>query len=108
VYVGAPSESHSANTYFSHSMAFGGGGVALSLPLAAALAETLDVCIDRYTKLYGSDDRLHACITELGVPLSREHGFHQVSSLLLIVLRALKHKPADRSSEPVSIPYARS
>ncbi|PQP94796.1 uncharacterized protein Pyn_20473 [Prunus yedoensis var. nudiflora] len=26
VYVGSPSESHSANTYFSHSMAFGGGG----------------------------------------------------------------------------------
>ncbi|KAK3156920.1 hypothetical protein QOZ80_2AG0113820 [Eleusine coracana subsp. coracana] len=77
VYVGAPSESHSANTYFSHSMAFGGGGVALSLPLAAALAETLDVCIERYPRLYGSDDRLHACITELGVPLSREYGFHQ-------------------------------
>uniref|UniRef100_A0A0D3HFM6 Uncharacterized protein n=1 Tax=Oryza barthii TaxID=65489 RepID=A0A0D3HFM6_9ORYZ len=77
VYVGAPSESHSANTYFSHSMAFGGGGVALSLPLATALARTLDVCIERYPKLYGSDDRLHACITELGVPLSREYGFHQ-------------------------------
>ncbi|XP_062200264.1 uncharacterized protein LOC133902952 [Phragmites australis] len=77
VYVGAPSESHSANTYFSHSMAFGGGGVALSFPLAAALARTLDVCIERYPRLYGSDDRLHACITELGVPLSREYGFHQ-------------------------------
>ncbi|KAL6906514.1 hypothetical protein ACP4OV_004115 [Aristida adscensionis] len=77
VYVGAPSESHSANTYFSHSMAFGGGGVALSFPLAAALAQTLDVCIERYPRLYGSDDRLHACITELGVPLSREYGFHQ-------------------------------
>ena len=77
VYVGAPSESHSANTYFSHGMAFGGGGVALSFPLAAALARTLDVCIERYPRLYGSDDRLHACITELGVPLSREYGFHQ-------------------------------
>uniref|UniRef100_A0A0D9XLJ6 Uncharacterized protein n=1 Tax=Leersia perrieri TaxID=77586 RepID=A0A0D9XLJ6_9ORYZ len=77
VYVGAPSESHSANTYFSHGMAFGGGGVALSFPLATALARTLDVCIERYPRLYGSDDRLHACITELGVPLSREYGFHQ-------------------------------
>ncbi|XP_040383866.1 uncharacterized protein LOC102715338 [Oryza brachyantha] len=77
VYVGAPSESHSANTYFSHSMAFGGGGVALSFPLATALARTLDVCIERYPRLYGSDDRLHACITELGVPLTREYGFHQ-------------------------------
>ena len=78
VYLGTSSESHSANTYFSHGMAFGGGGVALSFPLAAALARTLDVCIERYPKLYGRDDRLHACITELGVPLSREYGFHQV------------------------------
>nr|QEQ56109.1 unknown function protein 2 [Hordeum vulgare] len=38
VYVGAPSKSHSANNYFSHGMALGGGGVALSFPLAAALA----------------------------------------------------------------------
>ncbi|XP_050230181.1 uncharacterized protein LOC126679235 [Mercurialis annua] len=77
VYVGAPSESHSANTYFSHSMAYGGGGIAISYPLAEALSNVLDDCIDRYHKLYGSDDRLHACISELGVPLSREQGFHQ-------------------------------
>ncbi|XP_072988771.1 uncharacterized protein [Typha latifolia] len=77
VYVGAPSESHSANTYFSHSMAFGGGGIALSYPLAEALATMQDGCLERYPRLYGSDDRLHACISELGVPLTREHGFHQ-------------------------------
>ncbi|PRQ16802.1 putative N-acetylgalactosaminide beta-1,3-galactosyltransferase [Rosa chinensis] len=77
VYVGSPSESHSANTYFSHSMAFGGGGIAISYPLAKALSEIQDECLERYPKLYGSDDRLHACITELGVPLSREPGFHQ-------------------------------
>ncbi|PKA47784.1 hypothetical protein AXF42_Ash021114 [Apostasia shenzhenica] len=77
VYVGGPSESHSANTYFSHSMAFGGGGIAISYPLAEALAGMQDDCLDRYPKLYGSDDRLHACISELGVPLSREYGFHQ-------------------------------
>ncbi|KAK4256228.1 hypothetical protein QN277_009122 [Acacia crassicarpa] len=77
VYIGSPSESHSANTYFSHSMAFGGGGIAISHTLAKALSDILDECIERYPKLYGSDDRLHACITELGVPLSWEHGFHQ-------------------------------
>ncbi|XP_020572496.1 uncharacterized protein LOC110019241, partial [Phalaenopsis equestris] len=77
VYVGGPSESHSANIYFSHAMAFGGGGIAISYPLAEALAGTLDDCLERYPKLYGSDDRLHACISELGVPLSREYGFHQ-------------------------------
>ncbi|EEF43502.1 uncharacterized protein LOC8278497 [Ricinus communis] len=77
VYVGAPSESHSANTYFSHSMAYGGGGIAISYPLAEALSNILDDCLERYHKLYGSDDRLHACISELGIPLTREQGFHQ-------------------------------
>ncbi|MBA0806291.1 hypothetical protein Gohar_005749 [Gossypium harknessii] len=77
MYIGSPSESHSANAYFSHSMAFGGGGIAISFPLAEALSNFHDECIERYPKLYGSDDRLHACITELGVPLTREHGFHQ-------------------------------
>ncbi|XP_061999217.1 uncharacterized protein LOC133716531 [Rosa rugosa] len=70
VYVGSPSESHSANTYFSHSMAFGGGGIAISYPLEKALSEIQDECLERYPKLYGSDDRLHACITELGVPFN--------------------------------------
>ncbi|KAK8952524.1 hypothetical protein KSP39_PZI004834 [Platanthera zijinensis] len=77
VYVGGSSESHSANTYFSHAMAFGGGGIAISYPLAAALAGMQDGCLERYPKLYGSDDRLHACISELGVPLNHEYGFHQ-------------------------------
>ncbi|MCL7033296.1 hypothetical protein MKW94_001239 [Papaver nudicaule] len=77
VYIGSNSESHSANTYFSHSMAFGGGGIAISYPLAESLSKIQDDCLERYPKLYGSDDRLHACISELGVPLTREHGFHQ-------------------------------
>ncbi|KAK4802638.1 hypothetical protein SAY86_000841 [Trapa natans] len=77
MYIGSPSESHSANTYFSHSMAFGGGGIAISYPLARSLSNILDDCLERYPKLYGSDDRLHACISELGVPLTRELGFHQ-------------------------------
>lgn len=85
VYVGSPSESHSANTYFSHSMAFGGGGIAISYPLAKALSEIQDDCLERYPKLYGSDDRLHACITELGIPLTREPGFHQVHYIHALV-----------------------
>eukprot|EP01018_Ginkgo_biloba_P012789 Gb_25014 [translate_table: standard] len=76
-YIGSPSESHSANTYFSHSMAFGGGGIAISYPLAEALSKMQDECLERYSKLFGSDDRLHACISELGVPLTGEPGFHQ-------------------------------
>jgi Protein of unknown function, DUF604 len=78
VYIGGPSESHSANTCFSHTMAFGGGGIAISYPLAQAIEGIQDECLERYPKFYGSDDRLHACISELGVPLTREYGFHQV------------------------------
>lgn len=87
VYVGNPSESHSANTYFSHGMAFGGGGIAISYPLAEAISRIQDDCLERYPKLYGSDDRLHACISELGVPLSKEPGFHQVIFINLISIR---------------------
>eukprot|EP00250_Pteridium_aquilinum_P022245 c25332_g2_i1 orf=212-1735(+) len=76
-YIGNPSESHSSNTYFSHGMAFGGGGIAISYPLAEILSKMLDECLERYTSLFGSDDRLHACITELGIPLTKEAGFHQ-------------------------------
>jgi hypothetical protein len=36
-----------------------------------------DGCIERYPALYGSDDRIHACMSELGVPLTRHPGFHQ-------------------------------
>lgn len=76
-YIGNPSESHSSNTYFSHGMSFGGGGIAISNPLAQILSKTLDECLERYPFLFGSDDRLHACISELGVPLTKELGFHQ-------------------------------
>ncbi|KAI9075162.1 hypothetical protein K1719_042893 [Acacia pycnantha] len=36
-----------------------------------------DRCIQRYPGLYGSDDRMQACMAELGVPLTKEVGFHQ-------------------------------
>ncbi|XP_012839954.1 PREDICTED: uncharacterized protein LOC105960340 [Erythranthe guttata] len=35
-------------------------------------------CIQRYPGLYGSDDRMQACMAELGVPLTKELGFHQM------------------------------
>ncbi|KAG2331055.1 hypothetical protein Bca52824_002235 [Brassica carinata] len=77
-YIGAPSESHLQNLHqFSYGMAYGGGGFAISYPLAKALEKMQDPCIERYSDLYGSDDRIHACMAELGVPLTREPGFHQ-------------------------------
>lgn len=77
-YIGSLSESHLQNIYFSYSMAYGGGGFAISYPLAEALVKMQDRCIQRYPGLYGSDDRMQACMAELGVPLTKELGFHQV------------------------------
>ncbi|XP_042517568.1 uncharacterized protein LOC122091618 [Macadamia integrifolia] len=76
-YIGSLSESHLQNIYFSYGMAYGGGGFAISYPLAKALERMQDKCIQRYPGLYGSDDRMQACMAELGVPLTKELGFHQ-------------------------------
>ncbi|XP_057953798.1 uncharacterized protein LOC131148079 [Malania oleifera] len=76
-YVGSSSESHVQNIYFSYAMAFGGGGFAISYPLAKELEKMQDRCMQRYPGLYGSDDRIQACMAELGVPLTKEKGFHQ-------------------------------
>lgn len=77
-YIGSLSESHLQNIFFSYGMAYGGGGFAISYPLAVALSKIQDRCIQRYPALYGSDDRIQACMAELGVPLTKEQGFHQV------------------------------
>ncbi|KAF6150578.1 hypothetical protein GIB67_030379 [Kingdonia uniflora] len=76
-YVGSSSESHLQNIFFSYAMAYGGGGFAISYPLAKALEKIQDRCMNRYPGLYGSDDRIQACMAEIGVPLTRESGFHQ-------------------------------
>ncbi|KAJ6962372.1 hypothetical protein NC652_001130 [Populus alba x Populus x berolinensis] len=76
-YIGSLSESHLQNIFFSYGMAYGGGGFAISYPLAKALGKMQDRCIQRYPGLYGSDDRMQACMAELGVPLTKEVGFHQ-------------------------------
>ncbi|KAF2300473.1 hypothetical protein GH714_013727 [Hevea brasiliensis] len=74
-YVGSSSESHLQNIYFSYSMAYGGGGFAISYPLAQELAKMQDKCIQRYPGLYGSDDRIQACMAELGCHSPRNQGF---------------------------------
>ncbi|KAG2371625.1 uncharacterized protein HKW66_Vig0217990 [Vigna angularis] len=77
-YVGSTSEIYDATQVFGFGMAFGGGGFAISSSLAQVLAKVLDSCIQRYPHLYGSDARVYSCITELGVGLTHEPGFHQV------------------------------
>ncbi|CAM8969861.1 unnamed protein product [Rhodiola kirilowii] len=80
-YVGSNSETHVQNIDFSYNMAFGGGGFAISHALAKALAKMQDSCLHRYPNLYGSDDRIQACVAELGVPLTKHSGFHQCDVL---------------------------
>lgn len=82
-YIGSSSESHVQNIFFSYAMAYGGGGFAISYPLAKELEKMQDRCLQRYPGLYGSDDRIQACMAELGMPLTRENGFHQVSRILI-------------------------
>ncbi|KAL3523853.1 hypothetical protein ACH5RR_016687 [Cinchona calisaya] len=77
-YVGGNSESVEQNVMHSYDMAFGGGGFAISYPLAAELVRIMDGCLDRYYNFYGSDQRVWACVKELGVSLTRERGFHQI------------------------------
>lgn len=81
-YVGSNSESYEQNVKHSFSMAFGGGGFAISSSLARVLAEVLDSCLMRYSHLYGSDLRVYSCLAELGVGLTHEPGFHQVNLYL--------------------------
>lgn len=83
--IGSNSETHFQNVRFSYGMAYGGGGFARSYPLALALEGMQDRCIQRYPGLYGSDDRIHACMAELGVPLTKEPGFHQVSGFSFLI-----------------------
>ena len=78
-YIGAGSEIYEQNRIFGFEMAFGGAGFAISYPLAKVLTNVFDSCIERYPHLYGSDSRVYSCLTELGVGLTREPGFHQVS-----------------------------
>ncbi|KAE8722141.1 putative Fringe-related protein [Hibiscus syriacus] len=46
--IGSSSESHLQKINFSHGMAYGGGGFAISYPLAKALEKVQDRCIQRY------------------------------------------------------------
>ncbi|XP_057801329.1 uncharacterized protein LOC131016649 [Salvia miltiorrhiza] len=77
-YIGGSSESVEQNVVHSYTMAYGGGGFAVSYPLAAELVRILDGCIDRYAAFYGSDMKVGSCVNEIGVPLTTHLGFHQM------------------------------
>lgn len=77
-YIGGNSESVEQDVIHSYTMAYGGGGFAISYPLAAELVRVLDGCIDRYASFYGSDQKVQGCMAEIGVPVTKELGFHQI------------------------------
>lgn len=77
-YIGGSSESVEQDVMHGYNTAFGGGGFAVSYPMACEMVRILDGCIERYHSYYGSDEKVAACATELGVPLTRESGFHQL------------------------------
>lgn len=85
-YIGSNSESVEQNLIHLYGTAYGGGGYAISYPLAVELVTILDGCLDRYASLYGGDQKVHACVTEIGVPLTKETGFHQVSLFQVFAL----------------------
>lgn len=78
-YIGGNSESVEQDVIHSYTMAYGGGGFAISYPLAAELVRVLDGCLNRYHSFYGSDQKIQGCMAEIGVPVTKELGFHQVS-----------------------------
>ncbi|VVA97229.1 unnamed protein product [Arabis nemorensis] len=77
-YIGGNSESVEQDVMHAYDMAFGGGGFAISRPLASRLAAAMDGCLQRYFYFYGSDQRIAACVSEIGVPFTAERGFHQL------------------------------
>ncbi|XP_016444538.1 uncharacterized protein LOC107769798 [Nicotiana tabacum] len=77
-YIGGNSESVEQDLVHSYGMAYGGGGIAISYPLAEVLVKILDGCINRYHDVYGSDQKIGGCMSEIGIPLTKELGFHQM------------------------------
>ncbi|CAO2825541.1 unnamed protein product [Amaranthus hypochondriacus] len=77
-YIGAPSESVEQDVMHGYETGFGGGGFAISYGLACELVKIMDGCIERYHHFYGSDEKVSACVAELGVPLTKQPGFHQL------------------------------
>ncbi|GFY94313.1 fringe-like protein [Actinidia rufa] len=57
---------------------FGGAGIALSYPLAAAMVKDLKGCIRRYPYLISADLITQFCVNEFGISLTVEKGIHQI------------------------------
>ncbi|KAI7984671.1 hypothetical protein LOK49_LG15G02145 [Camellia lanceoleosa] len=80
-YIGGISETDTSNLLFSFDQGFGGGGFALSYPLAAAMVKDLKGCIKRCPYVKSHDTIVQFCVDELGVSLTIEKGIHQIDLL---------------------------
>ncbi|KAH6798415.1 glycosyltransferase [Perilla frutescens var. frutescens] len=89
-YIGGNSESVEQNVVHSYQMAYGGGGFAVSYPLAAELVRILDGCIDRYAAVYGSDLKIGGCVNEIGMDV-RGSPFGLLSAHPIAPLISLHH-----------------
>jgi len=78
-YIGNLSEVIAALSYHGR-FGYGGAGVVLSRAVMEVISDTaiISACLARYASLYGGDGRLGFCLQDIGVPLTRELGFHQV------------------------------
>jgi hypothetical protein len=68
-YISVNYESMEHDVMHLYTMAYGGGGFAISHPLAAELIRVLDGCIDRYAIFYGSNKKVQGCLSEIGIPI---------------------------------------
>ncbi|MCD7468890.1 hypothetical protein HAX54_007437 [Datura stramonium] len=78
-YIGRNSDSVEVEVASSYNMAAGGGGIAISYPLATELVKILDDCINRYHYVFSYDQKIANCIAEIGVSLTKEFGFNQMN-----------------------------
>ncbi|XP_010536094.1 PREDICTED: uncharacterized protein LOC104811175 [Tarenaya hassleriana] len=76
-YIGMNSENIWSNEVFSYDMGYGGGGYALSYLTVEALVGRMEECIRRYPLMF-SDLLSFLCLSDMGVDLTLEKGFHQI------------------------------
>ncbi|THF99875.1 hypothetical protein TEA_021105 [Camellia sinensis var. sinensis] len=78
LYIGGQAETILSNFFFSFEQGFGGAGIALSYPLAAAMVKDLEGCIRRYPYANSADLITQYCVDEFGVSFTAEKGIHQI------------------------------
>ncbi|CAN6723956.1 unnamed protein product [Malus baccata var. baccata] len=74
-------------------MAYGGGRFAISYHLAVELVKILDGRINQNDQFYNPDVWIQAYLGEIGMPQTKESGFHQFDTKLGCLLCVLSQTP---------------